>query len=838
MRWLRRWFGGSPGGKRAQRSRHTLPMAGVAPEVFESRVLLSAAFSLEASISQLGAPVSYAAGSAAVVVAASAVVSDTNNAFANSKLTVSVAHGNEGRATAATTDQLSIAASGGVALDGSGNVLYNGTAIGTVTGGSNGTPLVVSFDANATQAGVQAVLDDVAYANSSSTPANGSRFVVFQFTDGSNNAAWPVGKPVFVTPAASINLVSSPAIFTAGGAPVAIAGGATVSDVGGAFANSKLSVAISSWGERGQSSSSTDELSILASGGVTLDNSGDVLYNGTTIATLSGGAGTAPLVVSFNAAATQAGVNAVLDNIAYANSDAAITTGFRVAVLQYTDGNGSASLPADAVVQVVPAASVTQLGAPVSYAAGGSPVVVAPTGVVSDSTGAYAHSTLNVAIATRGIDRGQAIAGDELSILAGGGITLGANGAVLYNGSTIATTTGGTAGAALAVSFNATATQAEVQAVLDAVAFSNANAAPPTGARVVVFQFTDGNGSASAPASKLVQVTLGASITQLGGPVVYTAGASPVVLAASGAVNDVNNAFASSHLTVSISNWIESRSGASSSGDQLSIVPTSLVTLGSGGSVLYAGTAIGTVTGGTGGTPLAVAFNASATQAGVQAVLDAVAFSNTSANPHQGPREVVFQFTDGAGTASLAAGKIVQVTSAAAISNLGTPVAYVPGGAPVVVAPNAVVADAANAFANSQLTISTLSFGFGRGNNTANDQLSVVATGGVTLGVNGSIVFNGTTVGTATGGTAGAPLTIAFNASATQASVQAVLDSVAYASSSNGRAAGSRFVVFQFTDGNGTESMPVGKPIETQYGFAPRNTAAIDAVFGSPNFNW
>ncbi len=156
----------------------------------------------------------------------------------------------------------------------------------------------------------------------------------------------------------------------------------------------------------------------------------------------------------------------------------------------------------------------------------------------------------------------------------------------------------------------------------------------------------------------------------------------------------------------------------------------------------------------------------------------------------------------------------------------------------MVVAPNAVVADAANAFANSQLTISTLSFGFGRGNNTANDQLSVVATGGVTLGVNGSIVFNGTTVGTATGGTAGAPLTIAFNASATQASVQAVLDSVAYASSSNGRAAGSRFVVFQFTDGNGTESMPVGKPIETQYGFAPRNTAAIDAVFGSPNFNW
>ncbi len=837
MRWFRKLSGRIESVRRVRRSRRPRLLA-AAPEVFESRVLLSAEFFGDPSIAQLGAPVAYAVGGAPVVVAPTAVVADTNSVFANSKLTVSVAHWGDARVNFAPTDELGVAASAGVTVQSNGDLLYNGSMIGNVSGGTSGAPLVVSFDANATQAGVQAVLDSVAYANSSATPMLGARLVMFQFTDGSGDWDAPVEKPVFVTPAAAINGVDEPVTYTAGAAPTAIASSGVVSDVAGAYANSRLTVALSRGDDVTPSSAATDELSILADGGVTLDQSGNVSYNGAAIAVASGGTGTTPLVIAFNAAATQAGIDAVLNDVAYANSNPAVPPGTRAAVFQFTDGNGSASLPTDVDLQIVPAASISQLGAPATYAAGASPVIVAPTGAVTDANGAYANSTLHVAIAARGFDQQNDTLGDELSIVAGGGVTLGSQGAVLYNGSTIGMVTGGTAGAPLVVTFNSTATQASIQAVLDDVAFSNSSANPETGARVVVFQFTDGNGSASLPACKLVQVTLGASITDLGGPVVYAAGEAPVVLAPNALVTDVNHAFANSQLTVAFEDGDPDRPVAVSNGDQLSIAPSSTVTLGPGGTVLYNGTAIGTVTGGTGGMPLTVAFNASATQAGVQAVAESVAFSNSNADPKLGPREVVFQFTDGSGEASLAAGMIVQVTSSVAITNVGGPVEYQVGAAPVLLVPNAIVTDAANAFANSQLEVSNLSLGLGLGNSMRDDVLSILASGGVTLGANGAVLYNGTTIGTMTGGIGGTPLAVAFNANATQVGVQAVLDNLAYSNWSTRREPVSRFVVIQFTDGNGTAATPVGKLIETEIGLATHDANAIDDVFAASNFNW
>jgi hypothetical protein len=72
------------------------------------------------------------------------------------------------------------------------------------------------------------------------------------------------------------------------------------------------------------------------------------------------------------------------------------------------------------------------------------------------------------------------------------------------------------------VTFNASATQTGVQAVLDALDFSNSNAAPLSGVRAAVFHFTDGNGNASRPVAKDVIVTPAAAIKDLGGPVTYT----------------------------------------------------------------------------------------------------------------------------------------------------------------------------------------------------------------------------------------------------------------------------------------------------------------------------
>lgn len=72
-------------------------------------------------------------------------------------------------------DQLSIndegTGAGQIGFDGA-NVSYEGTVIGTISSdGTNGSDLVIDFDANATQAGIEALIENITYANNSDNPA-------------------------------------------------------------------------------------------------------------------------------------------------------------------------------------------------------------------------------------------------------------------------------------------------------------------------------------------------------------------------------------------------------------------------------------------------------------------------------------------------------------------------------------------------------------------------------------------------------------------------------------------------------------------------------------------
>jgi hypothetical protein len=456
-----------------------------------------------AAITNLGGPVTYVAGSPPVILASSAVVTDTANAFANSTLKVSLLLAPSPIASGG--DQLGIAATGGVTLNGTGGVLFNGTLIGSIAGGTGGAPLVVTFNGSADQLGVQAVLDAATFSSSSTTPFPGARVAVFEFTDGNGSASLPVSKAVIVTPAVAITHLGGPVTYAAGSPPVILASSAVVTDTANAFANSTLKISILGAPPPLVPVTTGDQLGIAATGGVTLNGSGGVLFNGTLIGTVTGGTSAVPLMVKFNASATQAGVQAVLDAVTYSNSSPAPLPGVRFALFQLTDGNGNSSLPVSKEIIVTPAAAIAQLGGPVSYVAGSAPVVLAGSAVVSDTANAFANSKLKVSILS---PLALPVAtGDELGIAASGGVTLDGNGGVLYNGTLIATVAGGTSGVPLVVTFNASATQPGVQAVLDAVTFSNPNAAPVRGPRFAVFQFTDGNGSASLPVSKRVDVT-------------------------------------------------------------------------------------------------------------------------------------------------------------------------------------------------------------------------------------------------------------------------------------------------------------------------------------------
>ncbi len=71
-----------------------------------------------------------------------------------------------------TEDTLSVRdegnAAGEIGVDGT-NVSYSGTTIGTVSGGA-GTDLTISLHANATSAAMDALIQNLTYANSSDTP--------------------------------------------------------------------------------------------------------------------------------------------------------------------------------------------------------------------------------------------------------------------------------------------------------------------------------------------------------------------------------------------------------------------------------------------------------------------------------------------------------------------------------------------------------------------------------------------------------------------------------------------------------------------------------------------
>ena len=84
---------------------------------------------------------------------------------------------------------------------------FGGTTIGTFTGGTNGTNLVITFNNNAaTPAAVQALLDHILYSNSSSNPSLADRTVTYSVNDGDGGVSTG-------TATATIDL-SSPNPFT------------------------------------------------------------------------------------------------------------------------------------------------------------------------------------------------------------------------------------------------------------------------------------------------------------------------------------------------------------------------------------------------------------------------------------------------------------------------------------------------------------------------------------------------------------------------------------------------------------------------------------------------
>jgi subtilisin-like proprotein convertase family protein len=124
-------------------------------------------------------PTNYVENAAPLLLVPEAAVNDADNTdFQGGALTVAFA------TNGMAADQLGVLDTGGITAA-AGTVAFQGTNFGAVSGGTNGTALVITFNStNATPAVVQALVRAVAFANTSDTPATNARSVRFTVTDG------------------------------------------------------------------------------------------------------------------------------------------------------------------------------------------------------------------------------------------------------------------------------------------------------------------------------------------------------------------------------------------------------------------------------------------------------------------------------------------------------------------------------------------------------------------------------------------------------------------------------------------------------------------------------
>ena len=379
----------------------------------------------------------------------------------------------------------------------------NGSTMGNIDGNySAGTLTLTSPGATATLAQWQAALRTVTYSNTSSTPNTANRTISFVVNDGLDDST-PGTKTVAVQAVNNApvitNLDGDAVTFTEDGPAILLdaGGNATVSDSDSPdFDGGNLTVSVTAGGI-----GSEDMLAIrnegMGTGQIGASDDSDVYYGGVHIGSANGGIGGADLIVTFLPTSTPAAVQALIRNLTYSNSNIANpSVDPRTIRVTLNDGDGATSAPSDLTVNITAvndAPMVTTSGGAVTFTEpeDGDPLPTAidPALTLTDPDNA------TLASATISITTGSFQTGEDMLAFENDGSTMG-NIDGSYDEAT---------GTLMLTSLGATATLAEWQAALRAVAYSNNSQHPNTTTRTVSFVVNDGTAD-SAPATKDINV--------------------------------------------------------------------------------------------------------------------------------------------------------------------------------------------------------------------------------------------------------------------------------------------------------------------------------------------
>ena len=415
-----------------------------------------------------GDTLAYAEGDGAVVIeqGGNATVSDVDSVdFNTGTLTVSFTAGSD-----SAEDVLAIrnqgTGAGQIGVSGS-NVTYGGVTIGSFAGGSGGADLVVTFNASSTAAAAQALIRNITFQDTdTNAPTTGARTVRFVLTDGDGGGSGNHDTTVTVSAVNDTPVVTSASLTLSEGQTVTLSGANFgITDPDSASFTYTVSAVTGGY----------FQLSTAPGTPITTFTSADLAGN--LVQFVDDGNEVAP---SFNVTVNDGSVdsNTLAASITYTPvNDTPVIANLAGDTLAYAEGDGAVVIEqgGNATVSDVDSVDFNTGTLTVSFTAG------------SDS----AEDVL--AIRNQGTGAGQ----------------IGVSGSnVTYGGVTIGSFAGGSGGADLVVTFNASSTAAAAQALIRNITFQDTDTnAPTTGARTVRFVLTDGDGGGSGNHDTTVTVS-------------------------------------------------------------------------------------------------------------------------------------------------------------------------------------------------------------------------------------------------------------------------------------------------------------------------------------------
>ncbi|MFO1006968.1 MAG: metallophosphoesterase [Planctomycetaceae bacterium] len=472
-------------------------------------------------VTGFGGGTSWTENAAPVLISPNALITDIDSPnFEGGQLVVSVT------TNAHASDRISVRHVGtgggqiGVTVSGSTTtVTYEGVAIGTLTGT---TKMTVLLNANATIAAVQALLRQVVFSNISEAPSTLTRTITASVNDGDRGTSSLLTKTIQVTAtndAPVIEAFGTPAAdqtvtYRENSLPVLIDSNAIVKDPDLLnFEGAVLTASLTA------NSQAADRLQLLhqgdTAGRVGIDSvTGTVRYGGVVVGSVTGGNGATPLVVTFNASAQVAAVQAVLRVLAYSTDSHNPSTLARTIQVTLTDGDGGTSAPVSKTIAVT---AVND--APVISGFDGSQAIANPSvatiidtnamvedvdstnlasGVLTVSVSANAHPSDRLSVLSQGDAPGQIrvsvnpVSSSTQDVFFGG---------VLIGQFATTTTT------SLRVTLNSNANSAAVTALLRRVAFRNISVTPSLLPRTISATLSDGDGGTSMAVTRTLTLS-------------------------------------------------------------------------------------------------------------------------------------------------------------------------------------------------------------------------------------------------------------------------------------------------------------------------------------------